>query len=264
MRKGIYSKISIDMYYKAQKGDDKIFNELFKVHSRLIDYMMAKFTFSPDIKPEMYRNALTDALCKAILTYKPNYLTYTPTSFNKYAFVCMANAANGLTQRRMLSQGKKKDVLNTDAVVSLDSIEYIDDCGDVISLVETIPDESSPKNEPTSYRLVVENLYQLLSENEKICIKGLVQGKTNSRIAAELGVSTSCITERVANMRFRMKRLIRVCNNVAKLRRQNYSFDEINKILTLPAIRDSRKYYQIYQFIYGETKRKPEISITKL
>lgn len=258
MNKGTYSKVSIEKYIQAQKGNEEAFNELFLAHKKLINYMISRIQVTDDVNIELYREAFTDALCKAILTFNPESINCINSTFNKYAFVCMSNAYSNVTLRNIHSQTKYKDILSTDSVVSLNSITYKDEAGEKISLIETIADDSTIKNEQFSYRLVIENLYSLLSENEKICVKGLLQHKSNRQIATELGVSTSCITERVAKMRARMNRLVRICNLVISLERKGFSFDEINKKLNLPKIRDSRKYHFIYKFIYGEIKQLPE------
>lgn len=258
MSKGTYSKISIEKYIQAQNGNEEAFNELFLAHKNLINYMISRVQITEDINLESYREAFTDALCKAILTFNPETDRYIHSTFNKYAFVCMSNAGSRVTSKNANSRTKYQDVLNTQSVVSLNSTTYKDEAGEKISLIETIADENASRNEQISYRLVPENLYNLLSDNEKICVKGLLHHKSHRQIALELGVSTSCITERVAKMRTRMNRLIRICNLVINLERKGYTFEEINEKLELPSIRDSRKYHFIYKYIYGEIKQLPE------
>lgn len=236
--------LNIEDFTRA-KTEQEYLDKVYEVNEDIIGYILNWACIPKNVDITLCQDVLSDALIKAINTYKPMQ-----KSFRKYAFKCMFNALTVFLRQYDSPNRKHIDILDVDTTVSLET--YVVTNGNKSYLYKDIASDKSYEDELYSQRHPfpnVENILYLLTDKEQQLIKAVASDRSVEEIAREQGVTRGAIYQGKKRISKKITDCLNLSLSVANLKADGLNSKQISLKLGIPTS-EVVKYYKIYQFVY--------------
>lgn len=157
--------------------------------------LIYSFAWCKNIDLEEYYDVLAIGLCVAATKYDASI-----SSFSTYAFTCMNSQ-----YCKELRRNQRKSKIPADMILSLDEplCQNTDTHDGNLTLSDLLPDNTVDVEKDILTQQSLQEMCDSLKEKEKNVLMSLVNGKSQSELAEQYGISRQRIGQLVSNIRKR-------------------------------------------------------------